>query len=427
MKTAALRCLALLAALCCLPAPAAQAAAIPRDLLAHGGEDHFWIARVVSGAPATSFESTNLLYRENFGGPWTQLQSISSRVVSLASQQGELLLALQDGQWMIADDTDIRLGPPPPFDGKILALADEQKVVWAVVSDQGPTTRSATEPSTQPAPVGPSISAPIHRWLIYRFGAGVWVTPQKLPKIDDADFDNLSLAVLNQLPVIAWKRGDGFILITRMNADGSWTTPIAVQSPSGSQDFKLLNAQGNLVLWTSSPPNAPQDSMGGQLHEGDDFSKTISLAVIGTPPPPAMPQTMAFFEERWRWLTATPTEFYEQDYELDGRTAPDYVPGSGEAEPSIPLLPYAGGASLVVIIAGAAAIAQRRSGAAPPPISSAEIMDHIAPMRIRLAAAMIDLVPALAALGAIPRSLAAAEGAACPPNQLNLSVLSRMK
>src|SRR5208282_1398422 len=106
MRTAALSLLAWLAlGACCLPARAATTALKARDLLAQGGEDHFWIAQVVSSSPASPFESTNLAYREDFGGPWTALeQSISSRVVSLASQEGELLLVLEDGQWMIADE-----------------------------------------------------------------------------------------------------------------------------------------------------------------------------------------------------------------------------------------------------------------------------------------------------------------------------------
>ena len=52
---------------------------------------------------------------------------------------------LKDGQWMIANETDIRLGPPPPNLGKMIAIASEGSTVWGVVTDQGPTTRLSDE------------------------------------------------------------------------------------------------------------------------------------------------------------------------------------------------------------------------------------------------------------------------------------------
>ena len=374
--------------ICCGPLRAANVAT--RDLLAQGGEDHFWIARVVSSSPSSPYETTELLYREDFGGPWTQLRTVASRVVSLASDQSELLLALDDGQWMIADDNDIRLGPPPPGDGKIIAIANEQKSIWAVVTDDGPPT--------------PPSTAPTERWLVYPFVAGAWVQPQKLPDIGASELQSLSLAVVNQLPMIAWRQDNGAIQISGLTAAGKWSDPVTLRPPPGSADFKLLSAQGNAVLWTSSPPGSPDESFGGELHEGDDFSKTVALALPGSAPPAGGTQTLAFFKERWRWLSVTGMDFYERDFEQDGRPAPMEMPGEAPSEPIVPLDPYLGGAGLVVVIAAAAAIAQRRGQKALPTISASEVMDRIAPLGVRSAAAMVDLVPALATLGAIPRS-----------------------
>src|ERR1700728_3230885 len=85
------------------PGPARQ-----RDLLAVAGADHFWIARVVRD-PTDNSTQTLIVYRGKWSGngDWTTLPMIPDRVVSMATSNGELLLVLANGQWEIADDTDI--------------------------------------------------------------------------------------------------------------------------------------------------------------------------------------------------------------------------------------------------------------------------------------------------------------------------------
>jgi uncharacterized RDD family membrane protein YckC len=403
MKTAVLS-LAAVILLCAT----ALAASKPRDLLAHGGDKQFWIARVIPASANDPFESTNIFYREDFGGPWTPLRNISSRVMSLASHAGEMLVVLKDGQWMIGDEEDIRLGPPPPNDGKMIAIASEQATVWAVVTDEGPTTRTSTSPAatTLAAPI-PAITVPVHRRFVYQFQNGQWINPKPLPaELTDQNFDSLSMAVVNDLPVLAWLGSGRKIEISRMNAGGTWKSPVEVAPPAGSQDFKLLSAEGHAVLWTSAPSNAPPNAMGGQLHEEDDFSRVITLPLTPPLPPAGQLQTFALFKERWRWIDNPDKEFYEQDYEMDGKVAPDYVPGSpdDQTEEKIPLAPYVGGAAVVVVIAAIAAISQRRTRGIPPPVPKDLILDRVAPLGVRSAAAIIDLIPTLATLWAFPHS-----------------------
>ena len=239
MRRAALSVAAIL--LFCVPV---WAAGPSRDLLAHGGDEQFWIARVVPKGPGNPFESTNLMYRENFGGPWTPLEGLSSRVVSMASSQGEALLVLKDGQWMIANETDIRLGPPPPNLGKMIAIASEGSTVWGVVTDQGPTTRLSDGAATRVAATEEGITTPVLRWFVYQFSQGQWINPKKMPVKEGGDFDSLSMAVVNGLPVIAWRGTGGKILISRMEADGTWHDPIVFTPPAESGDFKLLERRG---------------------------------------------------------------------------------------------------------------------------------------------------------------------------------------
>ena len=89
---------------------------------------------------------------------------------------------------------------------------------------------------------------------------------------------------------------------------------------------------------------------------------------------------------------------------MDGKPAPEYTSGSADNEEEVPLAPFAGGAATVVLIAGAAAVAQRRSRGIPAPVPADQVLDRIAPLGVRSAAAIIDLVPTLATLGAIPHS-----------------------
>jgi uncharacterized RDD family membrane protein YckC len=397
MKTKALSLICV--AIACFGRPAwGQSAS--RDLLAHGGEDYFWVARVLPVIPQVPFESTDLRYREDFGGPWRFLQNVSARVVSITSRGGELLLVLQNGQWMIADETNIRIGPPPPRSGKMVAIAAEQDVVWAVVMNQEPTTRSTSEPA---------IMAAVDRWRVYQFGPGNWINPHKLPDIGDQNFDALSLAVVNQLPTIAWRRGAAAIYISHMDSGGNWSKPIVIIPPQRSPDFKLLSVQGHAVLWTAAPPNSPESQIGGELHEGDDFSHTVDLAYPDKAPPATAAQTIAMFKERWRWLASTVTtteeDYYEQDYELNGKITPAYTPGADDQNgPHIPITSFLIGAATVVLISALAAIAQRRANGLPTPIPTDEVLRYISPLGVRSAAAVIDLVPTLAVLWSIPRS-----------------------
>jgi hypothetical protein len=101
--------------------PAAQRS---RDLLAEAGADHFWIARV-STDPRDNSIGTSIVYRGKWSGngDWTALPVIPDRVVSMGASNGELLLVLANGQWEIADDTDIRSGPTGSTWDTMLAIA----------------------------------------------------------------------------------------------------------------------------------------------------------------------------------------------------------------------------------------------------------------------------------------------------------------
>ncbi len=129
----------------------------PRDLFAQGSDNHFWVAHVVK-SPDGNYPQTDIVFRSRWSGSgdWTPMPSVADRVVSLATSNDELLVVLANGQWEIADETDIRTGPTPPQGSVLLAIANDQDTVWAVVRGMVPPPASApsksraTAPSTQP-------------------------------------------------------------------------------------------------------------------------------------------------------------------------------------------------------------------------------------------------------------------------------------
>ena len=80
---------------------------------------------------------------------------IPDRVVSMATSNGELLLVLANGQWEIADDTDIRSGPTGSMWDTMVAIAGGEDAVWAIVRSSPASTEESealgtTNPSTEP-------------------------------------------------------------------------------------------------------------------------------------------------------------------------------------------------------------------------------------------------------------------------------------
>lgn len=387
-------------------ARADTAASPPRNLLGSADYDHFWVARVVpSGSPGS--DETNLLFRNRWGGTWTPMQTVSSRVVSVASQSGELLVVLQDGQWMIANADDLRVGLPPPDRGNVVAIANEheQNVVWAVVSDEGPTTQPATQTAaTQPAslPTQPSIGPMPVRWLVYRLVAGQWKDPHLLPQEAGDEPVSLSMTVVDEQPAIAWRGSDGSILVSRLSEHGDWSPDIHIKESAPNQEFSLLSSQGHLALWTAGA-NPGETASAGDLHVGDDLSQILPLQIHGNAP--ANPeQTLALAFGHWWWLAADGDQIFEQSYDLQGQPQATVTPMGNDKPRPIPLQPFVTGAMLIVTIAVVAAASQRRSH---PNIAipADEVAARLAPPGLRVAAGLIDLVPFIAAIGALPRGV----------------------
>jgi len=387
-----------------LAAPAAQV--IPRDILAHADGSKFWIAQVgVAKDQEQEGEQTTIWYRGTFDS-WAPIPPVGGRVVSMASGGGELLLVMADGQWMIADGDQLRPGPAAPGGERMLAVANERDDVWAIVlADESTTqpTTAATSPATNPA-----ARAAGQRPVAFRFEAGRWVDPQNLPPGISEEPVDLSMAVVDHLPWIAWRGRDGLLRIIRLGENHSWVSVLSVPG-QGSADFKLLTIQGQAALWRDkSQISAPT---AGAISLGNDFSKTITLSAPG-PLAAAMggahvissSHTVAFAFERVRWLGIVDEQPIDQAYDLEGHTAGAMEMVRGPQAEPIPLGPCVATAAAAVVIAAGSALRQRKAqpavfAAKGPRTSPSEIKLRLAPLGVRFAAGLVDLLPCLAAVG----------------------------
>ena len=403
------------------PGPARQ-----RDLLAVAGVDHFWIARVLRD-PADNSIQTLIVYRGKWSGngDWTTLPVIPDRVVSMATSNGELLLVLANGQWEIADDTDIRSGPTGVMWDTMLAIAGGEDSVWAIVrsspaSTEESETLGTTNPSTEPAgePVAEPATQPEApaRLMVCEFMDGKWTNAQPIPDGVGDDPAQIALTVVNGLPVLAWRIADGRVGVSEMSAENQWSRPVVAPGAAEEGDFKLLTINDRGVLWLASalPTSRPttQNSSGGtgvggtsvggagEVLIGDDFVRRIALGMPTKVPANIGSQTLVAAFGNLRWIGYAGDQQIEQDYSLDA--FPQSFPAAklsvvpSPKPPVIPLTPWIGGDAVVLLLAALAAVRQRNLPTPELGGNRRDAKPHLAPMGMRFVAGLVDLAPILA-------------------------------
>jgi uncharacterized RDD family membrane protein YckC len=369
--------------LCLLLGGATLALAVPRDLLAQGDADRFWIAGVgPSSDTADSFDQTTLVFRQ-FGeeSNWQDIDPIPARAVGLAGFNDQLVVVLDSGKWWLVDSDEQKQGAAVPDLGRLIAAANDRDILWGLVVSQytapatmtggdlhlgapratsapmaaatqlaGPATQGsignlaatqsavgATQPALVPTP---------ERLIAYRFKDGNWVNPVQLPASVPRVPEKISLAVEDQLPVVAWQKLDGSIDVSRLSSDGTWEKPIEVAATGDVGDFKLLNLQGRVALWVAAPKSASQSqhpaeiaatnpanltattlaaatqsvatASAGRLFTGDDLSQVKDLRFTGLASTPDGAQTVTIALGRIRWIAIADKKRFEQAFDFSG-------------------------------------------------------------------------------------------------------------
>jgi uncharacterized RDD family membrane protein YckC len=395
------------------PGPAHQ-----RDLLAEAGADHFWIARVLRD-PSDNSTQTLIVYRGKWSGngDWTTLPVIPDRVVSMATSNGELLLVLANGQWEIADDTDIRSGPTGSMWDTMVTIAGGEDAVWAVVRSSPASTEESespetTNPSTQPVEVAATQPEAPARLMVCEFTNGNWTNAQPIPDGVSDDPAQMALTVANGLPVLAWRRADGRLCVSEMSAENVWSRPVVAPVLAGEGDFKLLTINDRSVLWVApalptSRPTTQNSSDGtgvggtGEVLIGNDFVRNIALAMPGKLSADVGSQTLVAAFGNLRWIGYAGDQQIEQDYSLDRfpqsfPAAPKLSVVPSPKPPVIPLTPWIGGDAVLLLLAVLAAARQRNLPTPEPAGDRRDAKPGIAPMGMRFVAGLVDLAPILA-------------------------------
>jgi uncharacterized RDD family membrane protein YckC len=391
-----------------------------RDLLAEAGEQHFWIARV-----ATDSTQTAIVYRSQWTGnaDWTPLPVISDRVVSMATSNGELLLALANGQWEIADGQDIRSGPTDGLWDAMLAVANGQDTVWAIVrcspaSATNPSTiptaeqTTRSEAETQRSEAETQRSEPESRLMVCQFSDGKWTQPRPLPAGVSDDPAQMALGVVEEMPVLAWRTAPARLCVSQLTAQYEWTRPVLVNVPADQFDFKLLAIHGRGVLWvaasppTTRPTTQPWAAGAGEVLIGNDFSRRIALKMPATLPSNLGPQTLVSAFGNLRWIAYAGDQQIEQDFSLDD--FPKSFPPAAKMSavpsakpPVIPLMPWIGGDAIMVLLAALAAVRQRKLSESETPAERGDAKPRLAPLGVRFVAGLVDLAPILAVVALV--------------------------
>jgi uncharacterized RDD family membrane protein YckC len=428
-----------------------------RDLLSAAGEDHFWLARITTNADHSA--QTAIQFRSQWTGntDWIALPPIPQRIVSIAASSGNLLVVLSNGQWQIASgeagsDWPIRTGPTGSEFDEMIAIASNSGQTWAVVRWLPPVTQPSTQPATQPTtqeaaattpsggnPPGaamlattmpttePAASAP--KLSVSLFTGGRWTDPHPLPPGVADDASQLSLEVVDGLPVLAWETADGKLLVSRLTAEHGWTAPIFINVTGKLVDFKLLTIKGSLtkgksVLWLNEaeaavpaprPSNSPATHESSELASptslgevlvGDDFSKRIPLKTVTTLPSNLGPPTLVSAFGNLRWIAYAGDSMFEQPFSED--LFPESLPAARAnstpvAKPmTIQLEPWIGGYAMLVVLAGLAGMRQKSLVAAQGlQIQDPDAKLRLAPLGARFIAGLVDLSPILAVIAIV--------------------------
>ena len=166
---------------------------------------------------------------------------IPDRVVSMATSNGELLLVLANGQWEIADDTDIRSGPTDAMWDTMLAIAggrgcglgDRAVFAGEHAGERGAgTTNPSTEPRVSRRGTRDAAEAPA-RLMVCEFTDGKWTNAEPIPDGVGDDPAEMALTVVNGLPVLAWRMADGRLCVSEMSAENQWSRPVVAPAPRG--------------------------------------------------------------------------------------------------------------------------------------------------------------------------------------------------
>ncbi|HWE04794.1 MAG TPA: RDD family protein [Tepidisphaeraceae bacterium] len=220
---------------------------LPQNVLAHGTDELYWVAHVVSQPNLTPpGEQTQIFLRRAGGDTWQHLSDLPTRATCLADMGSQLAVLLSGGDWLlIAEDGSGTTGQYLPGGAQPVTLASDGETLWAVAATPAvaATQPASAQPATLPAaPESPS------RLVLYMLKEGEWKIADGAAIPADLRADApVSLAIIDRVPWLAILRGDT-VGVLRQTPE-NWRPVSQFTAPPAPAAFKLLSGIAPPVLW----------------------------------------------------------------------------------------------------------------------------------------------------------------------------------
>jgi uncharacterized RDD family membrane protein YckC len=353
----------------------ASAHAAPRDLLARGSSEMYWIARIANdstGQTQTTIQSRPI----GSDGSWKQIAQLSDRVVSVTRGDSSLTVLLASGDWLTLWDGGSSSGPLPDDGAKLLMLAGGgEDGLWAIAAAHPPTTTAATQPATQ------STTMPAGTLLLYRLSQGHWTMLAPLP-LSAKDAKDLSLAFLDAHATLAALSDKGEVRTFAWDVDHqAWGATARINADANTTRIKLLDGLPHAALWSAGEKD------GGVIHFGDQ--SPIALAIPAT----AVVGDVTVAGQSIRLLSVENGKIVEYAFSPDGTSRGQSVlptPAAPVEEKPFEWVSAVAAGMLVLVLLNA--MRQRK---ASPLETLQQAGIQIAPLGRRLLAGTIDALPIL--------------------------------
>jgi hypothetical protein len=380
-----------LAIACAICFSAARALAV--EVLTHGTDDLYWIARVEPSPPDQKIIRTVVQMRASGAQRWRMLSKLDGRAVALANRGKDLAVLLETGQWMLLWEKGGALGQPLPNDAQVLALAGDDTALWAIgrgmieSPDAAPTTRASSAQKTVSTRAVRGIG--LFEWDAQQWKSRAFLDADRFTSSAPAD---ASMLLLSGRPVLALRESGGALRVMRLEADGK-LREFGTTQASGA--FKLVGASSRAVLWTSA---------------GGPAGVLAPVELLGESPPTALAPPRDLSESDPRSITGAAgqlrlvfihdNKLFEQAYSLSGqRSGEANALSAVETAPTDNLSNWLGIMLLVMLTLGLPRVGGSRSVSAENSDGAISIQRQkgasIAPIRLRLQAGVLDAMPVI--------------------------------
>ena len=413
--------------------------AVVRDAPREGGGLRLMPAPTPAAKPAAAEARQTVVRARAVGASesqWQQVALLSQPAAGLTGRDGALAVLLADGQWLTVFDGGSGRFPTPGDQaaagaetvGRLVALAQGRDALFGIVDPLGalPATRPATAPASAPAtlPAGP------RRFALWTYRDGAWAESGPLPAaVDPVRVTHLSAVASGDGLYLAAGTTGGNVELFRWTRAADPATKNAATSPATrraaltgrwaeigrvaadpAEPFALLldadpalpalwsgAGGGPGTLWPLQPTGEGQTASSTGLRVGP----AVALP-RGTPPPDAAgrPRTAVIAGRTLRVLYASADgELYEQDFKPDGSA--ELRSAKALATPAAGPSPVGRSFNLLIL---SLLLLVSIFGFRRRPVPQ-EVLDRLdvplAPLGLRAAAGLVDLVPMLAAFAVV--------------------------